>query len=108
MIYEYRTYEAAPGKMGELLDRFRNYTLKLFDKHQMKVIAFFTPVIGEATDHLVYILAFEDLAHREIAWKNFMDDDEWKNVYTKSNANGQLVIKVENKIYAPTDFSPLQ
>ena len=97
MIYEYRTYEAAPGKMGDLLD-----------KHQMKVIAFFTPVIGESTNYLVYILAFEDLAHREIAWKNFMADDDWQNVYTKSNANGQLVIKVENKIYAPTDFSPLQ
>ena len=108
MIYEYRTYEVVPGRMGDLLKRFREHTLRLFDKHDMKVIAFFTPIIGEATNHLTYILAFENLAHRETAWKNFMQDDEWQSVYEKSNSKGQIVVKVENKIFAPTDFSPLQ
>lgn len=107
MIYEFRTYEVAPGRMGDLLDRFRNYTLKLFEKHDMKVIAFFNPVIGESSNHLNYILAFDNLNHRENSWKNFMADEEWKNVYKNSNTNGQIVIKVENKIFEPTDFSPL-
>lgn len=108
MIYEYRTYETAPGKMGDLQKRFRNYTLKLFEKHNMKVIAFFNPIIGEPSNHLTYILAFEDLAHRESAWKDFMNDEEWQKVYHESNKNGQIVIKVENKIFEPTDFSPLK
>ena len=30
MIYELRTYEAAPGKMPELNARFRDHTLRIF------------------------------------------------------------------------------
>lgn len=108
MIYEYRTYEVSPGKMNDLKKRFREHTIKLFEKHDMKVIAFFDPIIGESTNHLTYILAFKDLAHREKSWENFMNDEEWIKVFNKSNENGQIVVKVENKIFKPTDFSPLK
>lgn len=108
MIYEFRRYEVAPGKMEELHERFRKYTLKLFKKHGLKVVAFWTPVIGEATNCLTYILEFESLAAREAAWKAFLNDEEWKQIYKQSNASGQIVIKVENRIYSPTDYSPLK
>ena len=37
MIYELRTYQVVPGKMQNLNDRFKNITLPLFEKHNMKV-----------------------------------------------------------------------
>jgi len=32
-VYELRVYHAPPGKLGELLARFREHTLKLFEKN---------------------------------------------------------------------------
>src|SRR4051812_367136 len=34
-VYEQRTYTAAPGKLADLNARFRDHTLKLFEKHGM-------------------------------------------------------------------------
>ena len=63
-------------------------------------------MIGEATNCLTYVLEFENLAAREKAWSSFLADPEWKKVYSESNQNGQIVIKVENRIFTPTDYSP--
>ena len=35
--YELRTYVAAPGKMEDLHNRFRNHTMALFAKHGIQV-----------------------------------------------------------------------
>lgn len=96
------------GKMGDLFERFRKHTIALFEKHGMKIIGFFSPVIGDQTNCLTYILAYENLAAREKSWNAFLADEEWKKVYKESNSNGQIVVKVENAIFSPTDFSPLQ
>src|SRR5205807_10589277 len=39
-IFEIRTYYAAPGKLDDLLARFRNHTTKLFEKHGMENIGY--------------------------------------------------------------------
>jgi len=108
MIYEYRCYTVAPGKMGDLQDRFRNHTLKFFEKYGIKPVAFFTPVIAECNHKFTFILEFESLAQRETAWSAFMADKELQQVVADSNKNGVIVTSVENKILAPTDFSPLK
>jgi hypothetical protein len=73
MIYELRTYQVVPGKMKELNERFGNITIPLFEKHGMKVIGFWETAIGEATTtELIYMLAFENLAHYERAWNAFI------------------------------------
>jgi NIPSNAP len=107
MIYEYRVYEAMPGRMPDLQRRFREHTVRIFQKHQMTPIAFFTSEIGGSSDQLSYILAFQDLDHREKAWAAFLADPEWKQVYTESNSHGQIVARVRNQIMRPTDYSPL-
>ncbi len=43
-VYELRVYHAAPGKLGELLARFRDHTAKLFEKHGVKNVAYWTPL----------------------------------------------------------------
>jgi hypothetical protein len=107
MIYEYRIYEAAAGRMPDLHARFRDATLKLFERHGIKAVAFFSPSIGEYTDRLIYLLAFDDLGHRERAWASFLADPEWQKVKAASEAAGPLVIRIKNIILTPTDYSPL-
>jgi hypothetical protein len=106
-VYELRVYHAAPGKLAELLARFREHTVKLFDRHGMKSIAYWTPVDEpQKNDTLVYILFHPSREAATANWKSFQDDPEWKSVRDKSEANGKLVEKVDSTYLALADFSP--
>jgi len=94
--------------MEVLQDRFRDHTLKFFEKYDIKPIAFFTPIIAASNQKFIFILEFRDLAHRELAWTAFMADKDWQKVVADSNKDGIIVTNVDNKILAPTDFSPLK
>jgi NIPSNAP len=106
-VYELRVYHAAPGKLPELLARFREHTVKLFDRHGMKSVAYWTPVDEpQKNDTLVYILFHPSREAAAANWKSFQDDPEWKSVRDKSEENGKLVEKVDSTYLALTDFSP--
>jgi hypothetical protein len=107
MIYEYRAYYAMPGRMPDIQKRFADVTMKLFEKHGIKVVGFWEPAIGQSNE-LVYICAYQDLAERERVWASFMADPEWQAARKASEANGPLISHFVNKIWRPTKFSPLQ
>ncbi len=106
-VYELRVYTAGAGKLPELLARFRDHTTKLFEKHGMKNVAYWTPVDepGKSTT-LIYVLQHASREAATASWKAFQDDPEWKNVKEKSEVNGRLAEKVESTFMALTDFSP--
>ena len=108
MIYELRTYEPAPGKMQALLERFEAHSVRLFAKHGMTVIGFWTPVIGEWSNQLIYLLGYPTLAARELSWAAFQSDPEWLEVRANSEKDGPLVTRLRNQILKPTAFSPLK
>ena len=106
-VYELRVYQAAPGKLAQLLARFREHTTKLFDRHGMKNVAYWTSVDEpQKSNTLIYILEHPSREAAAANWKSFQDDLEWKSVRDKSEANGKLVEKVESTFLALTDFSP--
>ncbi|PYX30581.1 MAG: NIPSNAP family protein [Acidobacteria bacterium] len=106
-VYELRTYHAAPGKLGELLSRFRDHTMKLFERHGMKNVAYWTPLDEpEKSNTLIYILQHPSREAAAANWKSFQDDPEWKSVRDKSEVNGKLAEKVDSTFLALTDFSP--
>ncbi len=107
MIYEYRVYEAAPGKLEALNSRFRNHTLEIFERHGIKNIGYWTAGVGDYSDRLIYIVAFEDEGRRAEAWASFRADPEWNRVRSESEADGPLVSRIYNSILNPTDYSPL-
>jgi len=107
VIYELRIYTVLPGRMPAMQTRFRDHTCRLFEKHGIKNIGYWTNVIGGRTDQLVYLVAFESLAARETAWAAFTADTEWRQIAAASEADGLIVHHIENRILAPTDFSPL-
>jgi hypothetical protein len=107
MVYELRVYHAAAGKLEELLARFRDHTAGLFEKHGMKIIAYWTPVDEPEKDNiLVYILQHPSREAARANWKAFQDDPEWKRVKEESEANGKLADKIDSTYLALTDFSP--
>jgi NIPSNAP protein len=106
-VYELRIYQAVPGKLAELLARFREHTSKLFDRHGMKNVAYWTAIDEpRKSDTLIYILEHPSREAAAANWKSFEDDPEWKSVRDKSEANGKLVEKVESTFLSLTDFSP--
>ena len=107
MIYEWRMYEAIPGKLEALNNRFSNLTLRLFKKHGMKVIGFWQAVIG-TSNILYYMLAYDNLTQREKAWNSFSSDPEWIQGKIASEMEGVLVSKITSMILKPTSYSPLQ
>jgi len=106
-VYELRIYHAAPGKLAELLARFRDHTTKLFEKHGMKNVAYWTPTDEpDRGNMLVYILQHPSREAATANWKSFQDDPEWKRVKEESEANGKLAEKIDSTFMALTDFSP--
>jgi hypothetical protein len=106
-VFELRVYHAAAGKLGELEARFREHTIRIFDRHGMKSVAYWTPLDEpEKSNTLIYILQHPSREAAAANWKSFQDDPEWKSVKEKSETNGKLVEKVDSTYLALTDFSP--
>jgi len=105
-VYELRVYHTYDGKLDDLLRRFREHTTKLFEKHGMKNVAYWTPTDDpQKGKTLVYILAHPSREAATANWQAFRDDPEWQSVRDKSEANGKLVEKVDSTFLVLTDFS---
>jgi NIPSNAP len=107
LIYELRIYDAMPGKLPALNDRFAKITGGYFEKHGIKQIGYWTDVVG-ISGRLTYMVAFDDLGHREKAWASFAADAERIKAFAETEKDGPLVARVENKIMRPTSYSPMQ
>jgi hypothetical protein len=104
-VFEMRTYYAAPDRLDDLQARFRDHTLKLFEKHGLTNIGYWTP-IENSENKLIYVLAFPNAEAKAAAWKAFFADPEWQKVRKQTQANGRLVTKVESVLLVATDYSP--
>ena len=106
-MYELRVYHTLPGKLPDLLTRFREHTTKLFEKHGIKNVAYWTPVDDpQKSNTLIYIILHPSREAAAANWRAFQDDPEWQSVRDKSEANGKIVEKVDSTYMALTDFSP--
>ena len=109
-LFELRTYHASPGKLDDLLARFRNHTVELFKKHGMENFGYWVPTEKKdgAGETLIYILAHKDKAAAEESWKEFRADADWNKAKKESEANGPLTVNggVQSIYMTPTDYSP--
>ena len=106
LVYELRTYTSNEGKLDALHARFRDHTMRLFEKHGMKNIAYWTPVDQENT--LIYVITHESQEAAKANWRAFGSDPAWREVFKASRADGALVKKVESVFMKPTDYSPVK
>ena len=108
MIYELRIYSCIPGRLPALLKRFDEQTLKIWDKHGIKQVGFWTVLVGESNQDLVYLLEWKDMAERERLWNAFQSDPEWLGKRAETEKNGPLIASITNSFLAPTAYSKLK
>jgi len=108
-VYEMRTYTAAEGKLDAVNARFRDHTRRIFERHNMKSIGYWTPLEGPtAGTTLVYILEHPSREEARKNWAEFSADPEWQKVKAESEKDGRIVAKAESVFLAPTDYSALK
>jgi NIPSNAP len=105
LCYEMRIYTTEKGKLNDLMKRFRNHTTKLFEKHGMTNVGYWTP-LDNPEEKLYYVLSYPNRTARDASWKAFAADTAWQRVQKESEANGKIVAKVESIFLKTTDFSP--
>ncbi|MGH9897661.1 MAG: NIPSNAP family protein [Pyrinomonadaceae bacterium] len=108
-VFEIRTYTTNEGKLDALHARFRNHTMKLFEKHGITNIGYWSPEDSPLSQNtLIYIIAHPSREAAKKNWDEFMNDPEWKKTHQESEANGKLVSKVDSVFMEATDYSPLK
>src|SRR3954449_13471640 len=74
-VFEIRTYTTEPGKLPDLLKRFREHTAKLFEKHGMTNVGYWVPTDEPRSKNtLIYILAHDSRAAAKESWDAFQHD----------------------------------
>ena len=108
-IYELRTYVANPGKLTSLNARFRDHTTRLFKKHGMGNVAYWTPFDTPDSGHtLIYLLHHGSREQADASWKAFGGDPEWQKVAKDSQLDGKILASPPERIYLKAmEFSPL-
>jgi hypothetical protein len=105
-VYELRTYYTLEGKLPNLLARFRDHTVKLFEKHGMENVGYWVP--KDQPNTLIYIIAHKSEDAAKKSWDAFRADPVWVKARTESEASGKIVDKVTSVFMDPADFSKLK
>jgi hypothetical protein len=105
-VFELRTYTAGEGKLDLLHARFRNHTLKFFQKHGMTSVIYGKPLDQPLSQNtMLYVLAYPSREAAKKSWDSFRADQGWQTV-AKESGVGQ--VKVDSVYFEPTDYSPMK
>jgi hypothetical protein len=108
MLYELRIYHSDLEKLPLLHNRFRDHTLKFWERYGIRQVGFWTQLIGDNNQDLYYIIAWENLAEREQRWNAFMRDRDWIQLKRETESDGPLYSHITNMILTPTAYSALK
>jgi hypothetical protein len=105
-VYELRTYVAPDDKFAALNARFRDHTVRIFNKHGISSVGYFIPQDEtKSTNTLIYLLQHPSREAADANWKAFGGDPEWQKVAADSGV-GRITITRE--FLNPTDYSPMK
>lgn len=105
MIYEWRTYEAMPGKLLAL-NTHLEVAAGLFLKHGLGVLGFWTEEFGTSLQ-VTYMWQYETFEERQARLEAFIADPAWQQqVAEETEREGAVVAQVHNTMLLPTPYSP--
>ncbi len=108
-VYELRIYTTREGKLPALMARFRDHTLKIFEKHGMENVGYWVPADPPRSQNtLYYILRHKSRDAATASWEAFRKDPDWLKARMESEVAGKIVDHVESVFLSPTDFSKLK
>ncbi|MHC4248403.1 MAG: NIPSNAP family protein, partial [Planctomycetota bacterium] len=107
-VYELRTYRTNPGKLANLDARFRDHTIRIFNRFGMRSVAYWHPVDEpDSKDTLIYILEHKSREAAKASWSAFLKDPEWRKVAQESQKDGRFLRARPDSVYMKaTDYSP--
>lgn len=106
-VFELRTYTVPDAAKFTMLNaRFREHTTKLFERHGITNVGYWTAV--DAPNTLIYVVAHKSQEDAKKSWAAFRADPEWVKVRAQTEAQGLTGVKVESKYLQPTDYSPMK
>ena len=108
-VFEIRTYHTFPGRLDALHKRFREHTMKMFEKHGMSNVGYWVPQDSPAHEStLIYVISHPSREAAKANWAAFSADPEWKKIADDSQKDGKIVERVESVFMDATDYSPLK
>ncbi|QDU22548.1 NIPSNAP family protein [Urbifossiella limnaea] len=114
-VFELRTYTTTKGNLPGLDARFRDHTMKLFEKHGMTNVVYWHRAAGQpgAENNLTYLMAHPSKAAGLKAFDAFRMDPDWlaARKASEDKAGGSLTEAtngVLSEYLVPTDYSPLK
>ena len=105
-VFEMRTYVVPEASLAPLNARFRDHTMRLFQKHGITNIGYFTPMdeVKKKTT-LVYLIAHPSQEKAAENWAAFGKDPEWQ---AAAKASGVPRPQIESVFLTATDYSPIK
>jgi hypothetical protein len=113
-VFELRTYTTPPDRLGALNARFRDHTLKLFAKHGMTNVGYWTPIDKDkgADNTLIYLLAHKSQEAAKKSFDAFRQDPDWvaAKKASEDKTGGSLTVQdgVKSVFMSVTDYSPMK
>ncbi len=96
-VFELRTYTAPEGKLDDLLTRFRDHTMRIFEKHGIENVGYWVP--QETPNTLIYIISHDSRQAATDSWASFRADPEWTEVARASQVDGQILAKATGFVF---------
>jgi hypothetical protein len=108
-VFELRTYTTNTGRLDALHARFSDHTIRLFKRHGMTNIGYFTPQDSPLAENtLIYVLAHDSREAAKASWAAFIADPEWQKAYEASISDGAIVESLESVFMDATDYSMMK
>lgn len=103
-----RVYRCVPGRLPALLNRFETVTLKLWERHGIRQAGFWTTLVGESNQEVIYLLAWDSMGEREQRWNAFQSDPDWLEQRARTERDGPIVANIASSFLQPTAFSSVR
>ena len=105
-----RIYESNNGKtLKRKIKMFNDAEIAIFRRCGILPVFFGETIVGRDMPNLTYMVAYDDLAAREKAWRAFGGDPEWKKLRAIPEfSDAEIVSNVSNSILRPLPFSPIR
>ena len=108
-IFEERIYRGLGTREYAAVNRrFNDHTVRIFARHGIVPVGFWRVEVGADQPSLYYLIRFDDLGEYNPKWGAFRADPEWQRVREESERDGNILLRIDSTILAPTRFSPMQ
>lgn len=101
MIYELRTYQAAPGRMADMDTMMSRDCTAVLQRHGVpQPLGAWIASAGPRLPAYLWILGWSSLEQRNKAWAGFGADPEWQKIRRKAHEKNELTVRVDTQFLA--------